>query len=132
MPRCSTPTLLRWRRNRSRRAGGNPTPRWPRDQEAVVLAWLAQIGENDQATIDDVLTLCRHDDDARVYYLGRAGYAVTDDDRRCCSQCGNLRGAVCVVARPGGRVSAIVGYRPASPGVLQRCAGYAPNASDTD
>ncbi|MCC2866310.1 MAG: hypothetical protein LK562_00715 [Candidatus Accumulibacter phosphatis] len=87
---------------------------------------------DDEATIDDVLTLCRHDDDARVYYLGRAGYAVTDDDRRCCSQCRNLRAGVCTVARPGGRVSAIVGYRPASPDMPQRCAGYAPNANDTN
>lgn len=100
------------------------------DQEAAVLAWLAQIGETDQTTIDDVLTLCRHDEEARVYYLGRAGYAVTDDDRRCCSQCGNLRSGVCTVARPGGVVSAIRGYRPASPGILQRCAGYAPNSND--
>ena len=100
------------------------------DQEAAVLAWLSEIGETDQATIDDVLTLCRQDEEARVYYLGRAGYAVTDDDRRCCSQCGNLRGGVCTVARPGGVVSAIRGYRPASPGVLQRCAGYLPNSND--
>lgn len=54
------------------------------------------------------------------------------DDRRFCTQCLNLRGVVCIIAKPGGLVSAIVGYRPASPGVLQRCAGYSPNASDTD
>ncbi|HRD87494.1 MAG TPA: hypothetical protein PK752_04425 [Accumulibacter sp.] len=95
------------------------------DQEAAVLAWLAAIGEIDQATIDDVLTRCRHDDDARAYYLGRAGYAVTDDDRRRCTECRNLRGAVCVVARPGGRMSAIVGYRPAT-GILQRCPAFKP------
>ena len=99
------------------------------DQEAAVLAWLSEIGETDETTIAEVLTLCRHDDDARAYYLGRAGYAVTDDDRRCCRQCGNLRSGVCVVARPGGRVSAIIGYRPASPDVLQRCAGYSSTAS---
>ncbi len=102
------------------------------DKEAAIRAWLAQIGETDEATIDDVLRQCRHDEEARQYFLGRAGCAVTDDDRRRCSQCRNLRGAVCVVARPGGLVSAIVGYRPASPGVLQRCASYSPNASDTD
>jgi len=42
------------------------------DQEAAILAWLAQIGESDQTIIDDVLTLCRHDADARQYFLGRA------------------------------------------------------------
>lgn len=102
------------------------------DQEAAVLAWLAQIGKTDQAIVAEVLTLCRHDDDARACYLGQAGCAVTGDERRCCSQCRNLRGAECIVARPGGLVSAIVGYRPAPPGVLQRCAGYSPNASDSD
>lgn len=102
------------------------------DQEAAVLAWLSEIGETDRAIVAEVLALCRHDDDARAYYLIRAGYAVTDDERRRCSQCGNLRSGVCVVARPGGLVSAIVGYRPALPGVLHRCAGYPPNASDTD
>ncbi|TMQ76817.1 hypothetical protein [Candidatus Accumulibacter phosphatis] len=99
------------------------------EEETAIQTWLASIGENDTSMIVEVIERCRHDDGARAYYLGRAGYAVTDDDRRCCSQCGNLRSGVCVVARPGGRVSAIVGYRPASPGVLQRCAGFAPNVS---
>jgi hypothetical protein len=63
---------------------------------------------------------------------GRSGYAVTDDERRFCSQCGNLRDGVCIVAKPGGLVSAIVGYRPALVDTLRRCAGYSPNASDTD
>lgn len=102
-------------------------------QEAAVLAWLARIGETDQAIVAEVLTQCEQAAHTLAYYLGRAGAdPQIDDDRRCCSQCLNLRGAVCVVARPGGLVSAIVGYRPASPRVLQRCAGYAPNASDTD
>jgi hypothetical protein len=50
------------------------------------------------------------------------------DERRFCTQCLNLRGGVCIVAKPGGLVSAIVGYRPALPDMLQRCAGYSPNA----
>ena len=100
------------------------------DQESAVLAWLSEIGETDQAIVAEVLTACRHDCDARAYYLGRAGYAVTDDDRRICTECRNLRAGVCTVARPGGVVSAIRGYRPVSPGVLQRCAGYLPNSND--
>ena len=66
--------------------------------------------------------------------LGLAGGERTDceiDDRRRCSQCENLRGEVCSIAKPGYLVSAIRGYRPA-PGVLLRCAGYSPNDSDTD
>ncbi len=53
------------------------------------------------------------------------------DERRFCTQCLNLRGAVCIVAKPGGLVSAIVGYRPVQ-GIPQRCAGYSPNADDPD
>jgi hypothetical protein len=53
----------------------------------------------------------------------RAGEVSVHDDRRFCTQCGNLRGDVCTVAKPGGVVSAIVGYRPVL-GILQRCAGY--------
>ncbi|MEF8753332.1 MAG: hypothetical protein V5B60_05240 [Accumulibacter sp.] len=48
------------------------------DQEAAVIAWLAQIGETDRAIIDDVLALCRHDGDARQYFLGRAANADPD------------------------------------------------------
>lgn len=96
------------------------------DQEAAILAWLSEIGETDQAIVADMLRQCRQDEEARQYFLGLAGAdPQIEDDRRCCSQCLNLRSGVCVVARPGGRVSAIVGYRPASPDVLQRCAGYA-------
>lgn len=53
------------------------------------------------------------------------------DDRRKCSQCANLRRRVCMVARPGGLVSANLGYRPQTE-TLQRCAGYLPNLNDTD
>lgn len=48
------------------------------DQETEIRSWLAQIGENDQATIDDVLRQCRHDDDARAYYLGRAAMGLSN------------------------------------------------------
>lgn len=51
-------------------------------------------------------------------------YSNGDDDRRACSQCANLKGPVCSVARPGGVVSAVVGYKPALPDMLQRCKGY--------
>ncbi len=53
------------------------------------------------------------------------------DDRRTCSQCRNLASRVCSVARPGGTVSAIKGYRPDLER-LRRCAGYLPNGSDAD
>lgn len=47
-----------------------------------------------------------------------------EDDRRTCAQCKHLRGVVCSVALPGGVVSAVVGYRPGLPEVLQRCRWY--------
>jgi hypothetical protein len=59
---------------------------------------------------------------------------ITDtDDRRQCTQCLNLRGRVCGIAKPqaGALVVANVGYRP-QPDTLQRCAGYLPNATDND
>ena len=58
--------------------------------------------------------------------------SAAGDERRFCSQCLNLRGGACIIAKPGGLVSAIVGYRPALPEMLQRCAGYSPNADDPD
>ena len=54
-----------------------------------------------------------------------------DDDRRTCHQCGRLEDGFCVVARPGGLVSARWRYRP-EPDVLQRCGGYQPTAEDSD
>lgn len=94
------------------------------DQEAEIRSWLVAIGETDQATIAEALTGCRQDEDVRRYFLGRAGEIPADDQRRC-NQCGNLREGVCVIAAPGGVVSAMRGYRPAQ-GVPQRCAGYKP------
>lgn len=46
------------------------------------------------------------------------------DDRHTCLECANLRGGVCRAAKPGGVVSAVVGYRPALPDMLQRCNGF--------
>lgn len=58
-------------------------------------------------------------------------YTGVDDERRTCGQCLNLQGRVCTVARPGGLVSARVGYAP-SPNLPLRCAGYSPGADDPD
>jgi hypothetical protein len=42
------------------------------DQETASAAWLAQIGESDEAIVGEVLAQCRHDEDARQYFTGRA------------------------------------------------------------
>lgn len=52
-------------------------------------------------------------------------------DRRTCTQCLNLRGRICCIAKPGGKVSANRGYTPL-PDLPIRCLGYMPNADDHD
>ncbi len=52
-------------------------------------------------------------------------YSSDIDDRHTCQECGNLRGGACGVSRPGGVVSAVVGWRPALAGMLHRCRGFA-------
>ncbi len=103
-------------------------------EETAIRAWLALIEETNPATIAEVIEQCQRDADARDYFTGRAAelpkHDPSPDDRRRCSQCLNLRGRVCTIAKPGGLVSANVGYRPA-PDTLQRCAGYLPDATDT-
>lgn len=106
------------------------------EDETAIRAWLALIEETDPATIAEVIGQCQRDADARDYFTGRAVAELPKpdpfpDDRRTCSQCLNLRGRVCTIAKPGGLVSANRGYRPA-PDMLQRCAGYLPNATDTN
>jgi len=105
-------------------------------EETAIRAWLALIEETDPATIAEVIGQCQRDADARDYFTGRAAAELPKpdpfpDDRRQCSQCLNLRGRVCAIAKPGGLVSANLGYRPV-PDTLQRCAGYLPNTTDHD
>jgi hypothetical protein len=54
-----------------------------------------------------------------------------DDDRNACQQCHNLRGRICTIATPGGRVSAVKGYRPCEMfrEQLHRCEGYEPRCA---
>lgn len=106
------------------------------EDETAIQAWLALIEETDPSTIAEVLGLCQRNADARDYFTGRAAAELPKpdtfpDDRRTCSQCLNLRGRVCGAATPSGVVSANKGYRPQAD-TLQRCAGYLPNAADTD
>ena len=118
-----------------------PTNRQPSaplaaEEETAIRAWLALIKETDAATIAEVFGRCQRDADARDYFVGRAAAELPKpeafpDDRRTCSQCLNLRGRTCTIAKPGGLVSARQGYQPMRD-VLQRCAGYQPNNSDID
>ena len=111
-----------------------PTAPLTASDETAIRAWLALIEETDPATIAEVIGQCQRDADARDYFTGRAAAELPKpvpfpDDRRTCSQCQNLRGRVCGIAKPGGVVSANLGYRPAIAS-LQRCVGYLPNTID--
>ena len=48
------------------------------------------------------------------------------DDRHTCTQCANLRRDVCTIAKPGGTVSAVIGYLPGAmfKAQLHRCEGF--------
>ncbi|MGZ8906808.1 MAG: hypothetical protein ACXW1U_13935 [Methylobacter sp.] len=63
-----------------------------------ILAWLAHIGETNQALIDDVLDYCASNPEALAYYLKRAE-EVPEDDRRHCRECLNLRNGYCIKQR---------------------------------
>jgi hypothetical protein len=97
-------------------------------EESALQRWLAQIGETDVPTVAEVLRKCRSDADAREYFLTKAGVLRSNDpgdDRVRCTECRNFTySGVCSIARPGGDVSAQVGYRPAGATMLQRCVGY--------
>ncbi|MGZ8943012.1 MAG: hypothetical protein ACXW00_09620 [Methylobacter sp.] len=64
-----------------------------------ILAWLAHIGETDQAVIDDVLHYCASNPEALAYYLKRAGEVPPPDDRHHCRECLNLRNGYCIKQR---------------------------------
>lgn len=94
------------------KAGAGDTALEPFDRESVEEP--ASIAEFDGG-------LSRPDAEALVWQ---------EDDRRCCRQCLNLRGEVCLIATPGGLVSARRGYRPVN--LPMRCAGYMPDVDDAD
>jgi hypothetical protein len=48
------------------------SPSIPAREEQSIREWLATIGENDTAVIDEVLAKCRQDSDALRYFVGRA------------------------------------------------------------
>jgi hypothetical protein len=105
-----------------------PTAPLTAQEEAAIRAWLALIEEADSATIAEVIDQCQRDADARDFFNERAAAELPKpdpfpDDRITCNQCANLRGRVCMIARPGGQVSANKGYEPIRD-MLQKCKGY--------
>lgn len=102
------------------------------NDELTIRAWMAHMGETEAQIIGDYLDDCRHDPESLAYFLKRANEdlpePVTDDDRRHCTQCANLRGGLCLAAR---QINITPPYRPNNR-LPVRCAGYSPNAGDPD
>ena len=67
------------------------------EEERAVLRWLAHIGEQDPATIAEVLSACRRDVEARRYFLERAERRPTRTNIADCANCRHRRS-------PGGMV----------------------------
>jgi hypothetical protein len=107
--------------------------RTPTDEESARLAMLMTViyGDDSEDEQAEALQAALADpDNALACYTAMASerglILPGDDDRRTCRQCANLRGGVCVVACPGGAVSAVIGYRP-GPMFREhphRCEGY--------
>lgn len=109
-----------------------PTTTLTASEENAIRAWLKHINETAAAIVAVALDQCRADAGARGYFIGRSGEAPKSvssqpDDRRTCRQCINLRAMVCLIAQPGGPVSAMRGYRPAAPDLLRRCEAFNDN-----
>lgn len=94
------------------------------DHQQTLLAYLATIGETDQAIIDELLTECTRDADLMAGVLRQArdvlGLADIDplDDRRHCHTCQSLVGGYCRSRR----------YRPVDD-IPRRCIDYQPRAT---
>ena len=108
---------------------GTPS-RTPTAEESAYLAMLMMViyGDDSEDGRTEALQAALADpDNALACYTviaSERGLALPDGDDRCtCRQCANLRGGVCVVASPGGAVSANRGYRPAAD-LLQRCEAF--------
>lgn len=60
----------------------SPASSMTADEERAVLRWLDHIGETDPATIAEVLTDCRRDEEARRYFVARAAEVISAQGRR--------------------------------------------------
>ncbi len=112
------------------------TPTEPEAKEIAAPVMAVFAGDSD-VDRNETLAAALADPDGALHCYRRIadehGIALpnTADDRRRCTQCLNLRRRVCSAAIPGGLVSANRGYQPMRD-VLQRCAGYLPDATDSD
>lgn len=109
---------------------------------ALIMKWLASIGEDDRAIIGETIDQCAHDPEALEYFTRRAaehlqknaGNAAllmsedgADDDRITCAQCLMLAfGGACMAAKRGELMTATSrNYRP-DLNRMRRCEEYLP------
>lgn len=91
----------------------------------------AKVGASDPAIQSRAWTLHFAGKDPATLIESKPAPDPFPDDRRTCRQCLNLSGRGCVIAAPGGLVSARRGYEP-MPDLPRRCEGYSPIAEDPD
>lgn len=93
------------------------------EERAAILEYEAGF---DRATAEAMATAeCTRRQHADKWAI-RAG-----DDRRICPECQQYQERRCMIATPGGLVSAARGYMPV-PDILRRCEGFAPLPDDPD
>ena len=106
---------------------GPTSKRWPGSmtdgERASAHSKLRPPANTDPSVVIDLWSRTEPDLELPAYFSNPAMDPVPDD-RTYCAHCSNLRGRVCVVAKPGGVVSATAGYRPVTD-LLLRCAGFA-------
>ncbi len=91
--------------------------------KAAVSGWLDSIGEDSPEVVADVLHRCESDQEARDYFVIRSSESLADtgDDRRFCTDCGNLNEyGYCLSALRGELDGLARRYRPWN-GLPRRC-----------
>jgi hypothetical protein len=120
---------------------GDSQPRPACAGEDRVRAWLAQIGEDDPGSIEEVLAKCRADAEARAYYLRRADEiplppwqrpeATVDSGLRSCTECRNISDEGFCRAVRRGELRGVRTWQP-DPTLSRRCVSYAPGPDNRD
>ena len=104
-------------------------------EHALLVQWLAHIGETDQTAIATFLELCQLNASDRNWFLTKAKRdipsATVQDERRTCQQCVNLTPRGMCLAAHRGEINASRSYSPLTT-IPMRCKGYAPNSADRD
>lgn len=104
-------------------------------EHALLVQWLAHIGETDQAEVAHFLVLCQHNLSDKQWFLAKAKrdmpITAVPDERRTCQQCANLTPRGICLAAHRGEISASRSFSPVTT-IPMRCKGFAPGSADRD